>query len=276
MSSDAPEPETHEPEPPAPVVRDEVSAEISRRTRRSFLVGAVATVAGYAGFKWVTTRREDDGISWPLRRALEVNEGVAEEYFSSTRLAPTFPASAAGALRPNGDIGMTAELDASAWRLRLENVHDVGSVELTMDDLRALPRTEMITEFKCVEGWSQVVAWAGVRLADVMRAYPPYSVDGDPPDVSKPDKLPRYVALETPDGGYYVGLDVASAVHPQTLLSYEINGEVLPVEHGAPLRLTIPLKYGIKNIKRIGLIRYTDRRPRDFWAEQGYDYYAGH
>ena len=83
------------------------------------------------------------------------------------------------------------------------------------------------------------------------------------------------MALETPDGDYYVGLDMASAMHPQTLLCYEMNGEALTSEHGAPLRLVIPVKYGVKNLKRIGKINFSDSRPRDYWAERGYDWYAG-
>jgi len=82
--------------------------------------------------------------------------------------------------------------------------------------------------------------------------------------------------MATPDGGYYVGLDSPSAFHPQTLLCYEMNGRRLSPNHGAPLRLVIPLKYGIKNIKKIGTIRFTDRRPDDYWAKLGYDYFAGH
>ena len=86
----------------------------------------------------------------------------------------------------------------------------------------------------------------------------------------------RYVKMSTPDGAYYVGLDVASALHPQTLLCYEMNGDPLSPAHGRPLRLAIPVKYGIKNIKRIGTIAFTDARPTDYWAERGYDWYAGH
>ena len=66
--------------------------------------------------------------------------------------------------------------------------------------------------------------------------------------------------METPDGQYYVGLDMESALHPQTLLCYEMNGKPLEPEHGAPLRLVIPVKYGIKNIKHIGKIKFTDER----------------
>jgi DMSO/TMAO reductase YedYZ molybdopterin-dependent catalytic subunit len=79
----------------------------------------------------------------------------------------------------------------------------------------------------------------------------------------------------TPDEKYYVGLDMPSAVHPQTILAYEMNGKPVPVNHGAPLRLIIPVKYGIKNLKRIGSIAFSDTRPPDYWAENGYDYYSG-
>jgi DMSO/TMAO reductase YedYZ molybdopterin-dependent catalytic subunit len=81
--------------------------------------------------------------------------------------------------------------------------------------------------------------------------------------------------MATPDEEYYVGLDMKSALHPQTLLAWEMNGKPLELSHGAPLRLVIPVKYGIKNIKRIGTIRFTDQRPGDYWAEEGYDWFAG-
>jgi DMSO/TMAO reductase YedYZ molybdopterin-dependent catalytic subunit len=66
-----------------------------------------------------------------------------------------------------------------------------------------------------------------------------------------------------------------SALHPQTLLAWELNGQPLAPEHGAPLRLVIPIKYGVKSIKKIGSIRLTDKRPADYWAENGYDWFAG-
>jgi DMSO/TMAO reductase YedYZ molybdopterin-dependent catalytic subunit len=94
--------------------------------------------------------------------------------------------------------------------------------------------------------------------------------------VGRPQDLVPYVSLTTPDGLYYVGWDMASVLHPQTLLAYEMNGEPLRPEHGAPLRLASPTKYGIKQIKRIGRIEFTTERPRDYWAENGYDWYSGH
>jgi DMSO/TMAO reductase YedYZ molybdopterin-dependent catalytic subunit len=174
--------------------------------------------------------------------------------------------------RVNGSIGLESAFDLPAWRLRVIGPAGEDSARsLTLDEIRALPRVEMTTELRCVEGWSEVVHWAGARLADLasatgLAARGPRGAGG----------LLDYAAIETPDGGYYVGLDMASALHPQTLLCYEMNGRPLTPPHGAPLRLAIPLKYGIKSLKRIGTIRFTDERPADYWAERGYDWYAGH
>jgi hypothetical protein len=137
---------------------------------------------------------------------------------------------------------------------------------LTMNDILKLPRHELITQFKCIEGWSQIVLWAGVRMVDFIDAYPPALVD---------DKEPKYVYMETPDGDYYTGYDLHVCRHPQTLLVTEMMGAPLTQYHGAPLRLLMPLKYGYKQIKRIGLISYTNSKPDDYWTKLGYDWYAG-
>lgn len=165
-----------------------------------------------------------------------------------------------GSSAPPGEGGTIGDTTAAAADI------SESALVLGMDAIRALPKVTMITELKCIEGWSTIVRWSGARLSDFIERYPPMRTDG---------ALPSYVGLETPDGEYYVGLDIESAQHPQTLLCYEMNGQPLTPDHGAPLRLAIPVKYGIKNIKRIGVIRFTDERPRDYWAERGYDWYAG-
>jgi hypothetical protein len=149
---------------------------------------------------------------------------------------------------------------------------DIGTpgLLLSMDDLLKLPKVELVTQFKCIEGWSVITQWAGVRLRDLIEAYPPSQIveNGRSRD-------PHYVYMETPDGDYYCGFDMAAARHPQSLLVTEMSGQPLAQEHGAPLRLHMPIKYGYKQIKRIGLIAYTDRKPDDFWTKLGYDWYAG-
>jgi hypothetical protein len=137
---------------------------------------------------------------------------------------------------------------------------------LTMEDIVALPRHELVTQFKCIEGWSQIVHWAGVRMADFLEAYPPDLIDG---------REPKFVYMETPDGDYYTGYDLSVCRHPQTLLVTEMMGAPLTQFHGAPLRLHMPTKYGYKQIKRIALISYTKTKPDDYWTKLGYDWYAG-
>jgi DMSO/TMAO reductase YedYZ molybdopterin-dependent catalytic subunit len=147
------------------------------------------------------------------------------------------------------------------------NPNEMPGLLLSMDDLRRLPHLELVTQFKCIEGWSQIVQWGGVRLADFINAYPPAKT----PEGGRP----RYIYMETPDGEYFCGFDMAACMHPQSLLVYEMGGQPLTPGHGAPLRLAMPIKYGYKQIKQIGLIRYTDTRPNDYWANLGYDWYAG-
>jgi len=274
---------------PAPVPRacpaavsDDAEREIGRLSRRSLLRGVVPVGAALLGWRWLITRREDNGLPWPFRRALEINEQLARDYYRTARLSPAFPRSLAAEPRPNGDEGMSDDFDPERWMLRVEGLatsdgQSETPITLSLDAIKALPRTDVVTELRCIEGWSQVVHWAGARFLDFARKYPPATRTGDPPDVIRePEKLVEYVRMATPDGGYYVGIDMASALHPQTLLCYELNGKPLTLEHGAPLRLVIPVKYGIKSIKRIGTITFTNQRPSDYWAERGYDWYAGH
>ena len=235
--------------------------ELKRMSRRGFVAMAAAAAAGYGGWKWLRTRDRIGDLPSPFRRMLEANESLAEAYFSRARLSPLFRRSDITRLRVNGRLGLKSDVDANAWRLNIAGA--AMPVALTLNDVMSLPRHELITELRCIEGWSAIVQWTGARLADVIAKYPPVAAA-------------HYIAMETPDRGYYVGLDMESALHPQTLLAYAMNGQPLTREHGAPLRLAIPVKYGIKNIKRIGTIRYATERPGDFWGERGYDWYAGH
>ncbi len=258
----------------APAAKDDVDRRLRRLTRRGFVVAGSAAVAGFTGWRWLVTQGEEGGLNWPLRRVLEFNERLARRAFRASRLSAEFPRSAARMPRVNGQIGLDPSIDLATWRLRVEGAADHRPARLfTLAELKTLPRVEMTTELKCIEGWSTIVAWAGVRLADLAALTGLATRSARPGD---PRDLLGYAALATPDGGYYVGLEMDSALHPQTLLCYEMDGRPLSPEHGAPMRLVIPVKYGIKNLKQIGTIRFTDERPRDYWAERGYDWYAGH
>ena len=138
---------------------------------------------------------------------------------------------------------------------------------LKIDEVTKLGRKEWVTQFKCIEGWSEIVHWAGVPLRDFIAAYPPAK--------NAKGALPRYVYMETPNGDYYCGFELRECLHPQSLLTTEMSGKPLTQAHGAPFRLHMPIKYGYKQIKRIGLIAYTDDKPDDYWTRLGYDWYAG-
>lgn len=231
--------------------------EMAKRSRRDFLVMGVSAAAGFGAWSWLRSRPRDGQTPWPFRDILHFNEKVVEAGFSNGHLAPLFPAERAAEPIVNGDIGLDESYDASQWQL------SVQGRTLGIGDIRSLPRVEQTTELNCIEGWTTVVHWTGARFSDFTSRYFPDAMQAP------------YVSMATPDQKYFVGLDRASAMHPQTLLCYEMNGEPLTSGHGAPLRLVIPVKYGVKNIKRIATIAYTNERPRDFWAEQGYDWYAG-
>ncbi len=242
-----------------PLTADEARRKMSAMSRRNFLIGGAAAVFGVLGWKWMS----EETKTALLRRALEFNERVAQTFYKPSRLAPEFVRDAITTPRVNGDAGMQGDFDPESWRLSVGGLSGRSDdLTLTIDEIKALPRTDMIVEFKCIEGWSMIAHFAGVRFSDFAAKY-------------EPEGRPRYVSMATPNNGYYVGWDVESIMHPQTLLCYEMNGMPLTVAHGAPLRLASPTKYGIKQIKRIGRIEFTDHRPRDYWAENGYDWYAG-
>ncbi len=282
QSADAPVatsvPEVSTPEPAElEAWNRQVRRRMRQRSRRAFLLWGAGLAAGAGAFEWLTTRPEAGGVPWPFRKTLELNERLARGLFSEHRLVRTFKADQAGPDRVNGDVGLDEDIDLATWKLRVEGLASGGgALTLDLDAIRKLPRVEMTTEFKCIEGWSIIVHWAGARFSDFMKAYPPRTHSGGACSASTvPEDLPAYVSMSTPGDGYYVGLDMESMLHPQTLLCYEQNGVPLSQEHGAPLRLAIPVKYGVKNIKRIGTIRYSDKRPGDYWAERGYDWYVG-
>ncbi len=259
-----------------------VERQVRLRSRRAFVGLGLAGLAGVLGWRWLLNSPPAEGLPGGLRKVLEANETLARTYFKHARLAPEFPKSRAEKLRFNGKVGLPPAFDPATWRLTVQGYAPSGNSartqHLTLAELQALPRTEMTTEFKCIEGWSQIVSWAGVRLSDVLAHYPLATASGraiadlaaQPPDVAP------YVSLVTPDEKYYVGIEIEAALHPQTLLCYEMNGAPLTLPHGAPLRLVTPLKYGVKQIKRIGTIAFTAQRPADYWAQRGYDWHAGH
>ncbi|MEP6924457.1 MAG: molybdopterin-dependent oxidoreductase [Pyrinomonadaceae bacterium] len=295
---------------------EEAKQEMFRRSRRGFLVGGAAVVFSYLGYSWLRDEKQAwmfdrafkfnesvaqtfysparlapqfprervgnlrvnggegmsagfDPATWKLQVVGVANQQRFSQYTDNiayeTMMNNQNEMKETNQLHENKDAKQNPnapEMPPATMDRAAASQMPMPGLLLTLDDIKALPRTEMTTELKCIEGWSTIVNWAGARFSDFAAVFVPEA---------KP-----YISLVTPDGGYYVGMDVPSMMHPQTLLCYEMNGAPLTLEHGAPLRLVTPTKYGIKQIKRIGRISFTDERPADFWGERGYDWYSGH
>jgi DMSO/TMAO reductase YedYZ molybdopterin-dependent catalytic subunit len=242
--------------------------ELERRLFRSVLAGLVFAGFALGTFIFIRYGPREQHLPQALRDVQVLNEKVGRKLVSLTRAgrAPFKPAPPKGKEpRINGLIGLSDDVDPDAYRMIVES--GSKTIEMTVDDIEALPRTEASTDFKCVEGWTEVFQYAGVRFSDFMKL----EGVGRHEDGS----LYPYVGMETPDGRYYVSLDMASMMAPDTILVWEMNGGELSVENGYPVRLMIPSKYGIKSLKRIGRIFFSDTRPPDYWNRRGYDWFSG-
>jgi DMSO/TMAO reductase YedYZ molybdopterin-dependent catalytic subunit len=262
----------------------EVPAQLLRRwTRRDLLLfgaGTIAAVAtGGALLPQTTLKRlgiihenkDWPGKEWLLNKSLRIDDDVAEALYSKDRLVPTYTKSQITSLRNNYNGATPDPSYIPDWRLTLDGLASGLSVSLNIRNLLASFQIhEQVTRLVCVEGWSAIAGWAGLRFDDLLRAYPPMS-------------QAKWVRLESsinlgpwgnPDP-YYVSLDLSTAGHPQTLLATHLNGKPLTVEHGAPLRLVVPVKLGLKNIKAITRIAYTRDEPADYWAKRRYSRYDG-
>lgn len=277
--------------PPVPV---SVPERVLRgRSRRDFLLFGAGAAAATVGFWWLVPEgaREawlssgafhrldtldarvgltNDRREKFLDRSLTFDDDVAEALYSTNRTVRTYGRRDITPLRNNYN-GETPEPDyIPGWTLTLSGLASGKSEKLRIGDFGRFPSREQITRLVCVEGWSAVAWWGGIRFSDFLAAYPP-----------APDA--KWAAIESAvnlDGDgesdpYYVSIDLPTARHPQTLLATHKDGLPLTVEHGAPMRLLAPMKLGLKNIKAITGIEYSASEPDDYWAERGYSKYDG-
>jgi DMSO/TMAO reductase YedYZ molybdopterin-dependent catalytic subunit len=206
-----------------------------------------------------------------LNRVLTFDDDVAEALASGDHRVRTYARADATPLRNNYHGRTPGPEYLAGWRLNLSGLASGRSESLAIGELtRSFERHDMNTRLVCVEGWSAVAAWGGLRFADLLAAFPPA------PEM-------RWAALESAvslNGAgaperYYVSLDLGTARHPQALLATHHAGAPLTLAHGAPLRLVVPMKLGLKNIKAITHIEYTADEPADYWNERGYSKYDG-
>lgn len=206
-----------------------------------------------------------------LNRVLTFDDDVAEALASRSRSVRTYDKPDPKPLRNNFHGRTPTADDIAGWTLKLTGLASGRDATLSIEQLTSrFARHDMNTRLVCVEGWSHVAAWGGLRFADLLAAFPPA------PGM-------RWAALRStvtkngqgqPDP-YYVSLDLHTASHPQALLATHHAGAPLTLAHGAPLRLVAPMKLGLKNIKALTDIAYVADEPADYWNERGYSKYDG-
>ncbi len=237
---------------------------------------------GIANSKWaVDLLGEVEGLTRRAQRLFAGGHSLAPEY-SKADIAPVFRAN--GTLNPNtNDYNVHLAANFKDWIVPVGGLVETP-LKLSVADIKALPARSQITRHDCVEGWSCIGEWKGAPLQLILA-------------MAKPKPQARYVVFYCADpmgevdvdakGNliappfYYESLDLLEATHPQTILAYELNGQVLPVEHGAPLRLRAERQLGYKMPKYVQRIELVERFDRigggkgGYWEDQGYQWYGG-
>jgi DMSO/TMAO reductase YedYZ molybdopterin-dependent catalytic subunit len=267
-----------------PIEPIEVEPSILRRwTRRDLLLFGAGTLATLAvgGSQLPRELLQQRGLAeggttepenrWLLNQALRLDDEVSTALYSQHHLVPTYSKSQITPLKNNYNGATPDPAYISGWRLTLDGLSSGWTVSLDIEALLARHQIhDQITRLVCVEGWTAIAWWSGLRFDDLLQTYPPVSQ-------AKWALLESSVNLDANGNSdpYFVSIDLLTAQHPQTLLATHLNGKPLPVEHGAPLRLLAPMKLGLKNIKAITRISYTKDEPPDYWAKRGYSAYDG-
>ena len=224
-------------------------------TRRKFIAGAAAAslLAGCDAYP----------IKGFLGAMKDWNEKFEGFVFSPSRLAPELPQSdeTPEDAFPSYFISDTMPLVPNNWTLTVGGLVERPLV-LTIDQIRKMARTDMRVRHHCVEGWSAVASWHGVRVSEIAK------LAGLKAGVS-------YVEFRSFDEGYWSSWDLGSAMHPQTLLAWGMNGHELGSNHGAPLRLYSAVKLGYKMCKYLAEVNFLPNKTGGYWEDQGYDWFAG-
>ncbi len=206
---------------------------------------------------------DNESVEAALGRISRFNDKAQGWLFDPNRLAPTY--SAAEITRPfpfNAYYGEDEVRVVQEEGYRLEVTGLVADKQRwTLDALRAMPQQDQITRHICVEGWSAIGRWGGVPFGDFLRRI-------------GTDLSAKYVGFKCADD-YYTSIDMATALHPQTLLTLTYDGEPLPPKYGFPMKLRMPTKLGYKNPKNIMAMFVTNTYPGGYWEDQGYNWFGG-
>lgn len=230
----------------------------SRRAflQRSLTLGGLSLLTG-------CTPDSQESIERALASISRFNDRAQALLFDPTRLAPTYPDSMITRPFPfNAYYGEDEVriVDGDAWRLELSGLV-ADRKPWTLAELRAMPQQSQVTRHICVEGWSAIGKWGGVPFAHFLRRV-------------GADLSAKYVGFKCADD-YFTSIDMATALHPQTLMALTYDGQTLPPRYGYPMKLRMPTKLGYKNPKHIQAIFVTNTYPGGYWEDQGYNWFGG-
>ena len=241
--------------------RHEVGRVVEQPARRIFLqrtltLGGLSLLTGCALV-------DEDSVESALSKISRFNDKAQGWLFDPNQLAPTYPESMITRPFPfNAYYGEDEirEIDEENYRLEVTGlVADRKTWSLA--ELRAMPQVDQVTRHICVEGWSAIGKWGGVPFALFLRRV-------------GADLSASYVGFKCADD-YYTSIDMATALHPQTVLALTYDGQTLPRRYGFPMKLRMPTKLGYKNPKHIQAIFVTNTNPGGYWDDQGYNWFGG-
>jgi DMSO/TMAO reductase YedYZ molybdopterin-dependent catalytic subunit len=233
-------------------------AKVERRLflRQALSFGALSMLTGC---DWGS----DDDVEKVLWKVARFNDKVQAALFDPNRLAPVYPESAMTVPFPFNAYyaeDETPVIDGSDYKLQVSGlVQDKTPWDLAR--LRALPQASQVTRHICVEGWSAIGKWGGAPFRTFLERV-------------GADMRAKYVGFKCADK-YYTSLDMATALHPQTLLALDYGSDPLPPKYGYPLKVRVPTKLGFKNPKLIAEIYVTNDFPGGYWEDQGYNWFSG-
>lgn len=210
--------------------------------------------------------RGPKGAERILRYAERKNESLERVLFRHTSMdAPIAGTRLTGKALPSYFVSKTVpiwnEAERGRWMLEISGLVN-RPLKLTLDDLQKLPRTTQRVNHYCVEGWTAVEEWTGCRMRDLAR-------------LAGLQPAAKYVDFQSFDSGYHESWDLESAMHPQTVVAYGLDGHMLGPAHGAPARVYSPTKLGYKNTKYLTRIVFMPGRNGGYWSDEGYEWYGG-
>ena len=246
---------------PDPAILDDHRALIRSIERRKLIRGGLSL--GALTMLTGCDVKTPEAVEAGLRQVSAFNDRVQALLFDPNKLAPTYPRSMV--LKPPKfnayyDVADVKPVDATTWRLQLAGLI-ADKRPWTVQQLAALPRTDMVIRHVCVEGWDYIGEWSGPTLRGFLERV-------------GADLGARYVNFDTADN-YPSSIDMATALHPQTLLAMTYAGETLPDPFGFPVRLRTSTKLGFKNPKWITAIEVTNTYRPGFWEKTGFNWFSG-